>query len=120
MLGVVLFYDGPKPPAGLYDHFLDLPNSGKAIIEGSFLDFVSSIPPPVRDRCIHLSRFSCKLLLTHRLKSAYFDGVPFLHYSEPVLKATTDNLQVSNSGASPRAPFISGSLISLRRTVVLG
>jgi hypothetical protein len=47
---MVLFYDGPKPPAGLYDDLLNLPNSLKSIIEGTFVDFVLSLPPPIRER----------------------------------------------------------------------
>ena len=49
-LGIVLFYDGPKPPAGLYDDLLNLPNSLKTFIEGTFVDFVKSLPPPIRGR----------------------------------------------------------------------
>lgn len=47
---IVLFYDGPEPPAGLYDELLKLPNSGKSIIKGDFVHFVLSLPPPVRAR----------------------------------------------------------------------
>ncbi|KAH9997053.1 hypothetical protein BJV77DRAFT_960317 [Russula vinacea] len=72
--GIVLFYDAPKPPAGLYDDLLDFSNSSKTIIEGSFVDFVLSLPPPIPAR-------------------GYFDGVPMLRYSAPVLKAAIDDLQ---------------------------
>ena len=46
----MLFYDGPKPPEGLYDDLLKLPNSAKAIIEGDFVKFLSSIPVPSLNR----------------------------------------------------------------------
>ncbi|KAI0251538.1 FAD-binding domain-containing protein [Lactifluus subvellereus] len=71
---VVLFYDGPQPPCDLYGNLLTLPNTGKSIIEGSFVHFVLSLPPPVRKR-------------------AYFDGFPVLHYTVPVMKAIIDGLQ---------------------------
>ncbi|KAF8260166.1 FAD-binding domain-containing protein [Lactarius quietus] len=71
---MILFYDGPKLPAGFYDDFLDLPNSAKVIIEGDFMKFYSSLAVPIRER-------------------AYFDGVPMLHYSVPVLKATHDHIK---------------------------
>jgi len=74
VFGIVLFYDAPSPPPGLYDELLDLPNSSKNIFEGNFVQFVLSLPPPIRER-------------------AYFDGVPMLHYSAPVLKAAIDDLQ---------------------------
>jgi len=71
---LVLFYDGPKPPEGFYDDLLNLPNSVKAIIEGDFVKFVSSIGVPTHEH-------------------AYLDGVPMLQYSVPVLKAIIDDVK---------------------------
>jgi len=72
---MIFFYDGPKPPEGFYDDFLNLPNSAKVIIEGDFVKFFSSLAvPPIRER-------------------AYSDGIPMLHYSAPVLKATHDHIK---------------------------
>ncbi|KAN0139139.1 FAD-binding domain containing protein [Lactarius tabidus] len=71
---MILFYDGPKPPEGFYDDFLNLPNSSKVIIEGDFLKFLSHIVTPGRKR-------------------SYTDGVPMLHYSAPVMKATIDDVK---------------------------
>ncbi|KAH9052689.1 FAD-binding domain-containing protein [Lactarius vividus] len=71
---LVLFYDGPAPPACLYGDVLNLPNSAESIIRGDFVKFVSSIAVPVRER-------------------AYGDGVPLLRYSAPVVKATIDNVK---------------------------
>ncbi|KAF8260159.1 FAD-binding domain-containing protein [Lactarius quietus] len=72
---LVLFYDRPNPPEGLYDDLLNLPNSAEAIIKGDFLNFVSSIVVPPLDR-------------------AYVDGVPMLQYSAPILKATIDDVKI--------------------------
>ncbi|KAN0139380.1 hypothetical protein V8E53_002881 [Lactarius tabidus] len=72
---LVLFCDGPTPPEGLYDDLLDLPNSAKAIIEGDFVTFPSSIPVPPLNR-------------------AYVDGVPMLQYSSPLSKATINDVKV--------------------------
>jgi len=71
---MVLFYDGPEPPEGFYDDLLDLPNSGKFIIQGDLVKFMSYLIIPTRER-------------------ALFDGVPMLRYSEPVLKASIDDLK---------------------------
>jgi hypothetical protein len=71
---LVLFYDGPKPPQGLYDDLLNLPNSAESIVQGDFVRFLSSIAIPVRER-------------------AYGDGVPMLQYSEPVVKAAIDDVK---------------------------
>ena len=38
---MTLFYDGPEPPAGLYDELLDLTCTTKSIVKGTFTDFVS-------------------------------------------------------------------------------
>ena len=38
---MTLFYDGPEPPAGLYDELLDLTYTTKSIVKGTFTDFVS-------------------------------------------------------------------------------
>ena len=40
--GLSLFYDGPEPPAGLYDKLLDLPSTTKTVYQGNFTGFVSS------------------------------------------------------------------------------
>ncbi|KAI0298412.1 hypothetical protein B0F90DRAFT_1862245 [Multifurca ochricompacta] len=66
--GLLLFHDGPEPPHGLYDELLDLPSTSKSIISGSFIDFISSIDTPGHNRI-------------------YFDGVPMLRYTEPIVKA---------------------------------
>ena len=46
----MLFYDGPKPPQGLYDDLLYLPNSAESIVQGDFVKFMSSMAIPVRER----------------------------------------------------------------------
>jgi len=72
---MMLFYDGPKLPEVFYDDFLNLPNSAKVIIEGDFMKFFSTIVmPPMPER-------------------VYGDGIPMLHYSVPVLKATHDHIK---------------------------
>ncbi|KAI0301762.1 FAD-binding domain-containing protein [Multifurca ochricompacta] len=82
-LGLVLFYDGPKPPDGLYDDLLKLPNSAKSIIEGSFTHFVSNLPLNVYER-------------------VYFDSTPVLRYTAPFLKAVVKNLQTWGDKLSKR------------------
>jgi hypothetical protein len=47
---MVLFYDVPKPPEGFYDELLNIPSSAKAVIEGDFLKFLSSVVFPQRQR----------------------------------------------------------------------
>ena len=45
-----LFYDGPEPPAGLYDELLNLKSTSTAIYQGSFTDFLSIQTLPTYDR----------------------------------------------------------------------
>ncbi|KAN0114373.1 hypothetical protein V8E52_006869 [Russula decolorans] len=68
LFGLSLFYDGPDPPTGLYDELLNLSSTTTTIFKGNFTDFISSqfIPPYNR---------------------VYFDGVPVLRYTEPIIKA---------------------------------
>ena len=47
---MILFYDGPEPPEGLYDDLLNLPNSVKFIIRGDFVKFMSSLVMPLDGR----------------------------------------------------------------------
>jgi hypothetical protein len=41
LLSLVLFYDGPEPPEGLYNELLQLSDSSRSIFNGSFTDFIS-------------------------------------------------------------------------------
>lgn len=38
-----LYYNGPSPPAGLFDDCLTIPSLSRKIHEGSFADFINSI-----------------------------------------------------------------------------
>lgn len=49
---ISLFYDGPEPPAGLYDELLDLSSTKVSIFKGNFTDFVSSQFLPLYGRWI--------------------------------------------------------------------
>ncbi|KAI9456081.1 FAD-binding domain-containing protein [Russula earlei] len=74
LFGISLFYDGPSPPEGLYDDLLNMPTTTKSIFNGSFTDFVSTQFIPLNKR-------------------AYFDGVPMLHYTKPIMEAFTNETQ---------------------------
>jgi len=71
---LMLFYDGPKPPEGLYYELLNLPNSAESIIQGDFTTFMSRLDIPVRE-------------------FGYGDGVPMLQYSALVVKATIEGVK---------------------------
>jgi hypothetical protein len=49
-LGIVLFYDGPEPPEGLYDELLNLPTTSKSIFKGTFTNYVLSQIVPANKR----------------------------------------------------------------------
>lgn len=68
LFGLSLFYDGPEPPTGLYDELLNVSTTTTTTFKGNFTDFISTqfIPPNNR---------------------VYFDGVPMLQYTEPIIKA---------------------------------
>ena len=42
-----LYYNGPSPPAGLFDDCLTIPSLSRKIHEGSFTEFINSINGPV-------------------------------------------------------------------------
>jgi len=63
-----LFYDGPVLLGGIYDELLNIPNGTVSLFNGSFTDFIGSLFLPTFER-------------------GYFDGVPTLHYTQPVLEA---------------------------------
>jgi hypothetical protein len=43
MINQFLYYNGPSPPAGLFDDCLAIPSLSRKIHEGSFADFINSI-----------------------------------------------------------------------------
>ena len=47
---LILFFDGPEPPEGLYDELLNLSNSSASHFNGSFVDQISSIFPPTNEQ----------------------------------------------------------------------
>ena len=57
---LLMFYDGPQPPAGIFDDFLAVPDIQINITSGSFFEFYNSIPSlaPGTTRCvaIHILR----------------------------------------------------------------
>ncbi|KAI0251531.1 FAD dependent oxidoreductase [Lactifluus subvellereus] len=69
IFNLVLFYDGPEPPEGLYDELLQLSAPSKSIFNGSFTDFILGSFLPTYER------------------SGYFDGVPMVRYTQPVIEA---------------------------------
>jgi hypothetical protein len=48
--GVIVFFDGPEPPEGLYDELLNLSNSSASHFNESFVDYISSIFPPTNEQ----------------------------------------------------------------------
>ncbi|KAI0274508.1 hypothetical protein BGY98DRAFT_1115669 [Russula aff. rugulosa BPL654] len=68
IFGLSLFYDGPEPPIGLYDELLNLSSTTTTIFKGNFTDFISTQFSPSYNR-------------------VYFDGVPMLQYTEPIINA---------------------------------
>ena len=41
---LLMFYDGPQPPTGIFDDFLAVPDIQVNITSGSFFEFYSSTP----------------------------------------------------------------------------
>jgi hypothetical protein len=50
VLNLLLVYDGPEPPEGLYDDLLQLSTSSRSIFTGSFTDFISGLFLPTYER----------------------------------------------------------------------
>ncbi|KAI0260040.1 FAD dependent oxidoreductase [Gloeopeniophorella convolvens] len=81
---VILFYDGPTPPAGVFDEFLAIPTNQSDVSTRSFVDFFNSlsfsnVPPSTR--------------------SVYF-GIPFTQYSPAVLSALANQAQTLGDNLS--------------------
>ena len=70
---LLMFYDGPQPPAGIFDDFLAVPDIQINITSGSFFEFYSSTPTLplgtrwVSTRILHLEEFLMLALLEHTL-----------------------------------------------------
>ena len=47
---MLLFYDGPELPGGLYDELLNIPNGTVSLFNGSFTDFITSSFLPTSER----------------------------------------------------------------------
>jgi len=69
-LEVLLFYDGPEPPDGIFDDFLAIPNLPITFASASFLGLFSILP--ASDPFVG--------------KRAYFSTVSVLRYSAPLLE----------------------------------
>ncbi|KAH9997051.1 FAD-binding domain-containing protein [Russula vinacea] len=69
--GLSLFYDGPEPPMGLYDELLNLASTSTTIYQGAFTNFMSTQHLPTYNR-------------------VRVNGIPMLHYTEPIMKAYTN------------------------------
>ncbi|KAF8498735.1 hypothetical protein F5888DRAFT_1889188 [Russula emetica] len=92
---ISLFYDSLEPPAGLYDKLLNLSSTNTTIFKGNFTDFVSSQFLPLYDRVNLDSNSKCQPISHVTFRTAfYFDGVPMLRYTEPVMKAFTNETKV--------------------------
>jgi hypothetical protein len=89
-----LFYDGPEPPEGLYNELLQLPTSSRTIFNGSFTDFVLGRFLPTYERWARIRHLQFLLLLTPPYGSGYFDGVPMMRFTEPVIKAYANESKV--------------------------
>ena len=50
--GLLLFYDGPEPPTGLYDELLNLSSTTGTIVQGTLMDFLLTQDGPINNRCI--------------------------------------------------------------------
>ncbi|KAI9451168.1 FAD dependent oxidoreductase [Lactarius psammicola] len=72
VFNLLLFYDGPKLSDGLYDELLNLTSTSRSITEDSFIHFFSSMSIPTFER------------------KGYFDGLPILHITQPILEAFTN------------------------------
>jgi len=73
---ISLFYGGPEPPAGLNDDLLSLKSTTRSIFNGSFTNFVSSQFLPTYNRM-------------------YLNSVPMLRYTVPIMKAFSNETQLS-------------------------
>jgi hypothetical protein len=86
---VILFYDAPNPPPGLFNDFLDIPFEIGHVGEKSLYEHVRSVPSDatadVDLRCV-LELFSVSSSYQQRFISGVFHTVPILEYSETIVK----------------------------------
>ncbi|KAI0260050.1 FAD dependent oxidoreductase [Gloeopeniophorella convolvens] len=79
---MILYYNGPSPPAGVFDEFLSIPATQSTTSTGSFLDFFNSLAvavPPSTPRSV---------------RSGLSSGIPFIQYSPAVLDAIANQTMV--------------------------
>ncbi|KAF8267726.1 hypothetical protein EI94DRAFT_1700781 [Lactarius quietus] len=97
--GVILFYNAPQPPSGIFDTFLQLPSQQKNIQTRSYADIVNLqatlSPSPVGVR--HTKALS-------RTGRGHFCGFRTTNYSVEFLKAIADQVEYWGSKLTPLDP----------------
>lgn len=77
-----LFYDGPSPPASIFEDFLQLPALTGSATTQSFLEFFAAGPQPALPRWVP-SRARMTTLLT--TCSVILESTPIGNYSDAML-----------------------------------
>ncbi|KAL5514573.1 hypothetical protein ACEPAG_1889 [Sanghuangporus baumii] len=88
-----LFYDGPEPPAGIFDEILGIPYFSKDVSTRSFTSLIAATPSQ----------------LTSGLRGA-FHTVSVTNYSESLMNVILDQLE--SVGSNITSVFASGAFIS--------
>ncbi|RXW13921.1 hypothetical protein EST38_g11933 [Candolleomyces aberdarensis] len=84
-----LYYDGPRPPAGIFKDFLDIPAAATDVSTRSYISFVQSVP----------------VNASYGVRG-YFEAIPVTKYTPKFLDL------VSNTLASTSAEFANTSYLS--------
>ena len=89
VIDVLLFYDAPSPPPGLFDDFLDIPFEIGHVGEKSLYEYVRSVPSDATSaldlRCV-LGLSAVYSSYSQICISGVFHTVPILEYSETIVK----------------------------------
>ena len=87
-VSLLLFHDGPSPPPGIFDDFLDVNHFTSDVKTRDFLDLVNAAPSDATaGHGMSRSHLSNDLLFTQTMSTGIFNTVPLLEPSPAVISA---------------------------------
>ena len=96
---LLLFYDGPEPPEGIFDDILSIPELPITSYSVPFLEFFSLLPssnPFAGKRSVLFYSLPLfRRIKYSNLRRAYFSTVSVLRYSDALLDAIVNETMVS-------------------------
>lgn len=110
-MSLLLFYDGPSPPAGIFDDFLAIPHFTSDVSTRSFISLVKAAPANATSLTRYVSLFravSVHVSYSSSVRSGIFNTVPVLEYTPKILDAVVNETKFWG----PRLSLASAAFVS--------